>query len=291
MVPDNRDILFSGAVTTGGNPEKDLVLTAEVEHLTCFIGGMIGMGAKIFDLEGDLDLAKKLADGCVWAYGSFDTGIMPEGAIVVPCKSVEHCTWNETAYYHYLDPMADERDSLLKQYDENKLAMAAEAEAQVELDAEKAAVAKAEEDANPFTDDERDDTVEGVDNMKAIKSEPMLSGEPISLQKRQRIKTKAQGMRGAVNSFSKDVPPDESVLKALDQKSLSTEAELRNVADAGRQAELPLSDTEPTPTLKKDPLIDPLRPLSHKEFVAARIKQASLPPGFVGIRSRKYILR
>jgi len=67
-------------------------LTAEVEHLTCFIGGMIGMGAQIFGIDGDLELAKKLTDGCVWAYGATKTGIMPEGAIVLPCKSAEHCT-------------------------------------------------------------------------------------------------------------------------------------------------------------------------------------------------------
>ena len=110
MLPDNRDILFSGSVTTYGDPATDLTLTAEVEHLTCFIGGMIGMGAQIFGIDGDLELAKKLTDGCVWAYGATKTGIMPEGAIVLPCKSAEHCTWNETTYREYLDPLGYQRD-------------------------------------------------------------------------------------------------------------------------------------------------------------------------------------
>src|ERR1700692_2878546 len=92
MVPDNRDVLFSGSITTMGDPELDLKLSADVEHLTCFIGGMVGMSAKIFGIEGDLEIAKRLADGCVWAYESTLTGIMPEGATVMPCKSSEHCT-------------------------------------------------------------------------------------------------------------------------------------------------------------------------------------------------------
>lgn len=291
MVPDNRDILFSGAVTTSGNPEKDVILTAEVEHLTCFIGGMIGMGAKIFDLEGDLELAKKLADGCVWAYGATPMGIMPEGATVIPCESTEHCAWNETAYFHFLDPMADERDYLLKQYDENKLAMEAEALEQAKLNAVKAVLEPT------TTDNETDGTLEGVngqsllgdDSLNTIETESKPTSEPISLQKRQRVRTKGvQGKRPSAQP--KDAPPSESVLKALHQKAISTETELRNVASAGRQAEVPIADTIATPT-SKEPLVDPLRPLSHKDFVEARIKQAALPPGFVGIRSRTYILR
>ncbi|CAL3971661.1 unnamed protein product [Diplocarpon coronariae] len=117
MVPDNRDILFAGSVTTNGDPSQDLILTAEVEHLTCFIGGMFGMGAKIFGIEGDLEIAKKLTDGCVWAYESTRSGVMPESAIVLPCKDAEHCTWNETLYWEYLDPMRIQRDRNVADYD------------------------------------------------------------------------------------------------------------------------------------------------------------------------------
>ena len=66
MVPDNRDILFSGSVSTMGDPENDLVLSADVEHLTCFLGGMVGMASKIFGLEGDslnLSLAMEISVG------------------------------------------------------------------------------------------------------------------------------------------------------------------------------------------------------------------------------------
>ena len=298
MLPDDNDILFSGAVMTKGNPEEDLILTAEVEHLTCFIGGMIGMGAKIFGIESDLEIAKKLTDGCVWAYSSFETGIMPEGSRVVPCRNAENCAWNETAYYLHLDPMGEARDSLLKLYDENKLVMEAEAEAQAKLHGENSVAAKAETDAQPVLDEAADATLA----FDPSNTEPMPSSEPISLpkrglEKRQRTRTKSQAMRNAEKltpfNFAKpyDRPPTEDNLKVLEQKSSSNQAQLETIAGSGRQAEIPLSEKNPISTLMKDPLKDLYRPLSHKQYVEARIKQASLPPGFVGVRARTYILR
>ena len=322
MLPDNRDVLFSGAVTTGGKPEEDLKLQGEVEHLTCFIGGMIGMGAKIFNIEGDLELAKKLAYGCVWAYESTPSGIMPEGATLMPCESAEHCTWNETAYFHFLDPMADERETLLEQYDANKLTMAAEAEAQAKLvaeDQQKAASAKAEADAGTAAvAEETEDNVnlEHIDKVslhdqetsKSTEREPKSANDPASLQKRQsstnddlplpiihnskddNVKAKSEPQKDSGETKGVSNASGASVEKVYQQKALSTESELRNIA-TGRQAEIPLSDAVATPTLKDEALVDPLRPLSHKEFVNTRIKEAALPPGFVGIRGRKYILR
>jgi len=129
MVPDSLDILFTGAIQTSTH-NTELTLMAEVEHLTCFIGGMVGMSAKVFDLEGDLELAKKLTDGCVWAYGVTPSGIMPEGSTVIACENAEHCAWNETAYYEYLDPTAAERDRILAEYVASKEKLAAEEQAQ-----------------------------------------------------------------------------------------------------------------------------------------------------------------
>lgn len=120
MVPDNRDILFAGSVMTNGDPVHDLELTADVDHLTCFIGGMVGMSAKIFEIDGDLELAKKLTDGCVWAYESTESGIMPEGAVVFPCPTPDQCTWDEETYWKALDPMGSQRDKIVKEYDESK---------------------------------------------------------------------------------------------------------------------------------------------------------------------------
>ncbi|KAG9242268.1 glycosyl hydrolase family 47-domain-containing protein [Calycina marina] len=115
MLPNNPDILFTGSIGAYTEMEQaQYVFSGDVEHLTCFIGGMVGMAAKIFELEEDLEIAKRLADGCVWAYGNTPTGIMPEAATVLPCQDAAHCTWNETIYYRYMDPQGKLRDTNLK---------------------------------------------------------------------------------------------------------------------------------------------------------------------------------
>ncbi len=70
------------------------------------------MGAKVFEREGDLDIAAKLTEGCVWAYNSTRTGIMPESFRVVPCASREECAWNETRWWDFLDPYAHNREEV-----------------------------------------------------------------------------------------------------------------------------------------------------------------------------------
>jgi len=103
---EGRGILLSGQVSISGKADdkSGIKLKAELTHLTCFVGGMFAMGAKIFNREDDLALAEKLTDGCVWAYESTTTGIMPESSLVLPCESREHCAWNETRYWEALDP-------------------------------------------------------------------------------------------------------------------------------------------------------------------------------------------
>ncbi|KAI5859806.1 glycoside hydrolase family 47 protein [Durotheca rogersii] len=116
MVPDDRDILFSAKINTNGNPEVDASTEWEVTHLTCFIGGMFGMGGKIFNIPEDVEIGKRLADGCVWAYESTPSGIMPEGATVVPCAEANNCHWNETLYWQYLDPLYATRNQQIDEY-------------------------------------------------------------------------------------------------------------------------------------------------------------------------------
>ena len=144
MVPGSRYILFSGSVTTDGKPETKVELTAEVDHLTCFIGGMIGMASKIFDIKDDLEIAKKLTDGCVWAYGSMPSDIMAESAVLMPCENMEHCTWNETAYHNYLDPKGEERDRKVEEYLHKKATEKAEKEKEAAETAAKALAEAAE---------------------------------------------------------------------------------------------------------------------------------------------------
>ncbi|KAG0647062.1 Processing alpha-1 [Hyphodiscus hymeniophilus] len=324
MVPGDRDILFSGLVTTFGEPEKDLKLTAEVEHLTCFIGGMIGMGAKIFGLEGDLELAIKLADGCVWAYEATPSGIMPEGATVLPCESAEQCTWNETAYWEFLDPMFASRDQTLADYIVQKEARDAEkvrlAEAVLTKADQELLDAKQAADVPPRT--QHEDVLRQEAKAKLSSSltdlthtiEPAPTLKPVSLRKRQFgaiEESKAvprnfqDDVAQAKQNYKKDAANDIGAMQGVSSpssavtpkdnlymdKTLATEVELRGLA-AGRQAEVPLQQHTPQESAATaETLPDPMRPLSHKEYVEKRIAQEALPPGYVTIRGRKYILR
>ncbi|TGO07508.1 hypothetical protein BTUL_0270g00080 [Botrytis tulipae] len=277
MIPGNDDILISGKVTSNGIREEDLLIP-EITHLTCFIGGMVGMSAKVFGIEGDLEIAKKLTDGCVWAYGATPSGIMPEVSEVIACESVENCSWNQTLYYERLDTSAAYRDANLKEYIENKEKLDAEAKEMslnpTDAAREQNALAKAEavggpqgyvghKDAPSLT---KDSTETKSEDASAFKPKD----EPASLTKRQ---------TGAA-----DGPEKEDMFKL---KSANTEKELESMA-GGRQLEKGTKSQKPLPA---ETLPDPLRPLSHKEYVEGRIKLEALPPGFTSVHVRKYILR
>ncbi|QSZ29201.1 hypothetical protein DSL72_003712 [Monilinia vaccinii-corymbosi] len=93
-VPEDPDILFSGNVYV--SPEKP-VLTAEVQHLGCFVGGMIGLGSRISNSSSEIDSAIKLTNGCVWAYANTPSGIMPENFQTNACANRSaSCTWTDS---------------------------------------------------------------------------------------------------------------------------------------------------------------------------------------------------
>ncbi|KAM4056539.1 glycosyl hydrolase family 47 protein [Hirsutella rhossiliensis] len=92
MLPNGEDILLPGNINiVGGEP----VLDPETEHLACFVGGMWGLAGRLFEQPADVDRGAKLTNGCVFAYRSFPTGMMPERLDLAPCKSRSHCPWDE----------------------------------------------------------------------------------------------------------------------------------------------------------------------------------------------------
>lgn len=110
----------------GGAEEKEeepVKYSYEGTHLTCFAGGMFAIGSKLFGLRDDLDIAAKLTDGCVWAYESTTTGIMPEKFLVVPCEDVRSCPWDQERYYKVLDPESDRRIQEAQEWYERQLAV------------------------------------------------------------------------------------------------------------------------------------------------------------------------
>ncbi|GME36373.1 Glycoside hydrolase family 47 [Neofusicoccum parvum] len=95
---DNLDILLSGTVKYTSN--NKIKLEPEGQHLACFTGGMVGIAAKIFNRPDELHTARQLTDGCIWAYESTLTGIMPEIFHVVPCtEEDDECLWDEGRWY------------------------------------------------------------------------------------------------------------------------------------------------------------------------------------------------
>ncbi|KAL8920314.1 MAG: hypothetical protein Q9172_004546 [Xanthocarpia lactea] len=100
MTPDNADILISSGVRVNRNAQV-IVPNFEGQHLGCFTGGMVGIGAKIFDRPDDLKMARRLVDGCIWVYNHTQTGIMPEIFNMIPCQD-EECKWDEDRWLKFV---------------------------------------------------------------------------------------------------------------------------------------------------------------------------------------------
>ena len=97
MLPDDKDILVSGSATV--RDDQTVEIDSRGQHLGCFTGGMVGIGAKIFDRPEELTIARKLVDGCIWAYDSMITGIMPEVFHMVRCEDPLSCEWDEKKWH------------------------------------------------------------------------------------------------------------------------------------------------------------------------------------------------
>jgi mannosyl-oligosaccharide alpha-1,2-mannosidase len=94
--PENADILISGELRV---TEGRIELVSRGQHLGCFVGGMVGIGSKIFSRPDDLEIAKKLTNGCVWAYASQVTGIAPEIFGVINCLPDDDCEWTRERWH------------------------------------------------------------------------------------------------------------------------------------------------------------------------------------------------
>lgn len=93
MTPKDENILMAGNAMSSNNEVK---ITFEMQHLTCFTGGMYALAGKLLEKEDYVDLGKRLTAGCVFAYDSFDTNIMPETCEFNACDTLDGpCTYNE----------------------------------------------------------------------------------------------------------------------------------------------------------------------------------------------------
>ncbi|KAL0939705.1 class I alpha-mannosidase 1a [Colletotrichum truncatum] len=316
MVPKDRDILFSAKVSTSGEPEKDARTEYEVTHLTCFIGGMFGLGGKIFDRPEDIEIAKKLTDGCVWAYESMPSGIMPEGATVVPCASTQSCPWNETLWWEHLDPSSSWRDEQVKEWEErqrNKKSEELRREAAVEkysVDKVMPPPAENKPAADEKADDKKADEEEAEQKRVEEKKPDPFAGIEVPKDEPKKVgqakKTEYPAPEPGLNKSPSNV--DEHLLK----KRASTEQnDPRKGTDAEKATnslkdKLDLNNADNSDSVAdgspvsggivgsipiySDESSDP-KPMSHKEYIANKLDEEKIPPGFVNINARRYILR
>ncbi|KAJ5719691.1 hypothetical protein N7493_007269 [Penicillium malachiteum] len=108
MTPDGRATLFSGDVRFDSKSDQK-AFEYQTEHLKCFLGGMVGIGAKVFDRPSDLSIARDLVEGCIWAYDLMPTGIMPETLYLSGCRNVS-CEWDEERWLRGILGRTDERN-------------------------------------------------------------------------------------------------------------------------------------------------------------------------------------
>ncbi|CAN8095793.1 unnamed protein product [Discula destructiva] len=102
--PQNRPLLLSGEIQIKKDT-RDEKYVPKGQHLTCFVGGMVGLAAKIFERPDDLEIAQQLTDGCVWAYESCASGIMPEIFSFAACGGIDasqtgpECAYSEEKWH------------------------------------------------------------------------------------------------------------------------------------------------------------------------------------------------
>ncbi|ORY09726.1 glycosyl hydrolase family 47-domain-containing protein [Clohesyomyces aquaticus] len=263
MLPNNDDILFSGALSVPPTkPEKGKgEFQAESAHLTCFAGGMFAMGAKIFDRKEDLEIAAKLTEGCVWSYNMTSTGIMPEAFIAVPCENTKQCEWNQTKYWAVLDPGAKARVTSYEQQMETfneQLAIASSEYAEA-LAAMKTPAPTKAADESP--------RAEATEISKAL---PTADASELFDKRKRQLDTHEEIPVGN-NTQAIEREDDEPPTRVQIMES---------------------SKLPPSPTLPPFPaLYSPKPPLTHEEYVKNRIQEERLPPGVSMIKSRSYILR
>lgn len=267
MTKTGRDVLFAGTLKTNGLSLSDnqtkhsgMGMEYDGQHLTCFAGGMFALGARIFGLKEDLGIAQRLTDGCVWAYESTTTGIMPEAFHLVPCEDRLKCVWNETTWWEALDPYHSTRDEQARTWYENQKLLSPETLA---LEAER---------LESLLDS----------NMPVLPTDGAKPDiEHDTVKKDTRIDVAA-----SEGTLRKRQPVDSN-------ETLGAEGgnPAKPVRTQPGPAEAHVDDNVPAVSQSGSAVFTPKAIASHEEFVQARIKEERLPPGFADIGSKKYILR
>ncbi|KAF2685651.1 glycoside hydrolase family 47 protein [Lentithecium fluviatile CBS 122367] len=110
MTPENADMLGTGIVHSA---EGKVTLDSELQHLSCYTGGMFALGGMLFQQPEHVYIGRKLTDTCVWAYKTSRSGIMPEVSHLYKCKNPVQCKWDEPLWTEAVSGGGDaEKDPL-----------------------------------------------------------------------------------------------------------------------------------------------------------------------------------
>ncbi|KAL1654506.1 hypothetical protein SLS61_003110 [Didymella pomorum] len=298
MVPRENDILHSGKFNVAslkGEP-LDGDLEPENAHLTCFAGGMFGMGAKLFDRPEDLEIAKKLTEGCIYAYDMTATGIMPEGYDAVPCESRNECPWNETLYHELIDPRSEWRiqnyQEQLQQYQLNIVSASSWYESAMAdftaapepaLNPQVVAAQATPTPSYVFADTlDKRQVIDLLDDATHVNTED-IPGVP--------AKAPNPSPPAAVRPLAVPHTPHqdhESVMGGEPEEGEGPPTKVQPDLDIPEIGGSPI----PSRIAPAFPYVySPMPVLSHKEYVKNRIEEERLPEGVVRIAARNYILR
>ncbi|KAG9250532.1 class I alpha-mannosidase 1A [Emericellopsis atlantica] len=272
MAPDDWDVLFPAKVTL--SPDTDIRAQFEIAHLTCFIGGMYGLGGKIFEREADVEKAKQLTDGCVWAYQLFPSGLMPESANVIPCDSLDKCEFNETQWWDILDPSRVWREEELLRW-----------EGESKEKAEEAAHLKAlAEQGAPESASYKVDSKEEAEVARLKEAAELEDSKPIEKAEKESFNALNDEQAKLLEQAAQEHTEDEDSYRGAPLKKRDPTPPPPDESDVPASKTVPKDSAPHHETERK-------KPLTHKEHVQKRIKSEGFPPGFVSINARNYILR
>ena len=282
MIEDEkRNILVAGLVSTSGKSKSTLPtrkLKSEQAHLTCFAGGMFAVGAKIFDRKEDMDVAKRLTDGCIWAYEMTPTGIMPEHFLITPCKDLDRCPFNETLWYEKLDPYHP-RSRSRSYTDQSSVNDGKESSGQAAAKIGKAganstdtlAVREGTNSTKIVTPALNKRQLGDIENDKLIQADAEDSSEVATTKVKSTIQSEDN------NDGSKD---EEAMKKDDVNTSDIGEAATPTAAEEGSEPVAPAVEAYTPPPIP-----------SQEEYARGRIRDEKLPKGVMKITGSKYILR
>ena len=294
MAADDSKVLFPAKVSTNSRYTSGLSPQFEITHLTCFIGGMYGLGGKIFGRENDVEMAKELTEGCVWAYQLMPSGLMAEHAEVIPCPDLEKCDFNETMWHDELDPTRTWRETDLARWEK-------EAEKMQEA-ARLEEAANIEDTSHPELETYSSDAAMEADKLKetALDYTDTSGSSRDSLRKRAAIPAQGKEYDDDAESELPDSLRKKLRLGSGDKensKGATTPGNPKPTPEAqsvsNEKSEEARGEKQSVPKFSSPERMTPQRkkPLSHEQYVKKRIEENHLPPGFTQINSPHYILR